>query len=359
VTTARKPSAASTFRPRLEALEDRLLMTVFGTDNRSSVTNTTSFPWSAVTRVEVTFPDGYRSQGSGAMVGAKHALTAAHMIYDSAHGGWATSVTVAPGQNGTSQPYGTAHATNKRTWTGWTRNGDWSYDMALLTLNKPIGNSTGWFGLKSNGIAAGTGLNHAGYPGDKGGKTMYFAYDTVDYTSGGRAFYNGALDIYNGQSGGPLWVKSSGTGSRYLVGVHSAQNASYNSGVILDTAKYNSIVSAINQDGGFYASSWTATSATSAPSAAAVPRFDVTASLPRGGDGAALSWGSQVVASAAVPLPSTPKPTAAAPPDTRTQAPDQFFARAGTTPRGPATAKAQAAAVDAVFAGAGASGWLN
>lgn len=250
-------------RPQLESLEDRLLLTVFWPDDRTRVSNTTSFPWSAVTRVQSTFRDGYKSQGSGALVGSKHVLTAGHMIYQSNHGGWATSVVVAPGQNGTTKPFGTAYGTQLRTWTGWTQYKNTSSDMGLVTLNKTIGHSTGWFGLKPNGIAAGTGVNTAGYPGDKGGTSMYRAYGPVSYVSGGVAHYKGTLDSYPGQSGSPLWVYNSSTGSRHIVGVHAAQssNGTYNLGAVLTTAKYNTIVSWVNKDGGFRASSAQSSSA--------------------------------------------------------------------------------------------------
>lgn len=267
------PEKRHEIRPQVEALEDRVLLTVFWPDDRTLVTNTTRYPWSAVARIVTTFRDGYKIGGSGAMVGSKHLLTAAHMVYNHAHGGWATSVAVSPGQNGYSKPFGTVYSTRLRSWTGWTLYGDTSSDMALVTLNKTIGYSTGWFGLKSNAISAGTGVNTAGYPGDKGGIYMYRAYGPVSYVSDGMAFYKGTLDAYFGQSGSPLWVYNSSTASRYIVGVHAAQeqDSSYNVGAVLTYAKYNTIVNWVNQDGGFRANATATTLASSYATASSGP----------------------------------------------------------------------------------------
>lgn len=79
--------------------------TIFGGDNRIQVTNTNSYPWSAVGRIEVTFPhesapgrNDVNRYGSGAMIDSFHFLTAGHLLYDHDRGGWATSVKVSMGQ---------------------------------------------------------------------------------------------------------------------------------------------------------------------------------------------------------------------------------------------------------------------
>lgn len=236
-------------------------MSVFGADNRTRVTNTSSFPWSAVVRVQVTFPDGSNLFGTGAMVSSEHVLTAGHVVYSKSHGGWATSVMVTPGQNGTSKPFGNVSYSRLRSWAGWTKYSYRAYDLALITLSSSIGNSTGWFGLRANGIKAGTSLNTAGYPGDKGtgttaGKLMYRAFGPVSFVSGDVANYNGSMDTHGGQSGSPLWVYNSTSGARHVVGVHSGYNSAntYNQGAVLTTAKFNTIVGWINTDGGFSSS---------------------------------------------------------------------------------------------------------
>src|SRR5262249_39859562 len=92
--------------PRVEPLEERLLLSIIGRDDRVRVTNTRAFPWSAVCQLQSTFPDGYRGLGSGAVIGSRYVLTAGHVVYDSSHGGWASKVQVAAGRNGSSLPFG-------------------------------------------------------------------------------------------------------------------------------------------------------------------------------------------------------------------------------------------------------------
>src|SRR5262252_3242196 len=55
----------------------------------NEVPDTNSSPYLAVTLLMVTFPDGYRINGSGAVVGQNDVLTATHMIYSPDHGGFA------------------------------------------------------------------------------------------------------------------------------------------------------------------------------------------------------------------------------------------------------------------------------
>ena len=52
--------------PKLEALEERTVPTVFGQYTRTLVTNTTAYPWRAVERIEVTYRDGAQFVGTAA-----------------------------------------------------------------------------------------------------------------------------------------------------------------------------------------------------------------------------------------------------------------------------------------------------
>ncbi len=92
----------------------------------------TTFPYSAICYIQVTFADGYNARGSGVVVGNNDVLTAQHVVYDASHGGYATSITVTPGAD--SSPYTAplaasaigatsrpAPATGTRTATAWCR----------------------------------------------------------------------------------------------------------------------------------------------------------------------------------------------------------------------------------------------
>src|SRR5205807_6908021 len=137
----------------LEVLEDRLALSV------DLVANTAAFPFSAVVRVESTFTDSHGNQhdfqGSGALIDPDHVLTAGHLVYRGGDG-WATQVLVSPGQRtATNLPFGSAYGTVERTYTSFLTEEDQNAydgtdDLALITLDRPVGNRTGYLDYAAN-----------------------------------------------------------------------------------------------------------------------------------------------------------------------------------------------------------------
>jgi V8-like Glu-specific endopeptidase len=202
---------------------------VFGGDDREPVMDTELYPWSTVAKVVSTFPDGLVSEGSAVMVGPYQALTAAHVIYDDLHGGWASDVEVLPGYDLGFAPFGSYVAQEILSFTGFIDDGDYAYDFALLELDADAGEQTGWLGLAvraDNELLDGLS-NTAGYPGDlENGEGMWYAADfaaDVDATS---IYMNGTLDAANGQSGSGVWLREGD--ERYVVGILSTETRSHN-----------------------------------------------------------------------------------------------------------------------------------
>eukprot|EP00899_Mesostigma_viride_P014126 jgi/Mesvir1/22714/Mv14125-RA.1 len=146
----------------------------------SRVPDPLSFPWRAVTALLVKFVDVAGVDAyflcSGTLLGPHHVLTAGHCVYnhDIAKGGgdssqgWTREVIVVPGQttgtNGKiSLPFGGAQAVRVRSFRGWL-DGDFAYDMAVITLDRDIGLTVGWMGL-SVPVTKSKVLSLAGYPG--------------------------------------------------------------------------------------------------------------------------------------------------------------------------------------------------
>jgi glutamyl endopeptidase len=215
---------------------------VIGPDGRILISNTTIYPWRAQTKLYITFANGITVGCSGTLIQAKYLLTAGHCVHNKSYGGWYTKIEVVPGLNGTYKPYGSAFATYARTYTGWINNQNSNYDMALVTLDKNIGNTTGWFGYNYYSTINGVTGNIAGYPGDKGGLNLYYHSGPISSSTSQRVSYS--IDTNKGQSGSAVYRIIDG--KRYVFAVHTngtTASVATNSGTRLDSAKVGNITS--------------------------------------------------------------------------------------------------------------------
>jgi hypothetical protein len=152
---------------------------VFGDDDRVLQSPTTSFPFRAVIKLLIKFPNtpsGKARGCTGSFIGDKHVLTAGHCVFQSGQGGWATSIRAIPGLNGVippfnplDEPFGEAFMVARRSVTCWTQDGDTpDCDYGLITLNKTF--NVGSFGLLylTDGDLENTWAQLIGYPGKLG-----------------------------------------------------------------------------------------------------------------------------------------------------------------------------------------------
>jgi V8-like Glu-specific endopeptidase len=229
------PRLAKQQRAKLQA------RTVIGKDNRKVVKDTTVQPMRAITKLFMTFPNGQSYTCSGAMIAAKYVLTAGHCIYSKNDGGWATRVEAIPGLNDTYKPYGSAFATNLRSYSGWTSNQNSNADMGLITLDREIGNTTGWFNVSALPSVNGLKATVTGYPADRdNGLKMYTHSGKIRRSTATRMTY--PMDTAGGQSGSPIYQPST-TAFPSVFGVHTSGtvNGKTNSGVRIDSAKFQDL----------------------------------------------------------------------------------------------------------------------
>ncbi|MFB3890015.1 MAG: CARDB domain-containing protein [Candidatus Bathyarchaeia archaeon] len=238
--------------------------TVFPPDDRSlvSYSTTVSYPWRTICKLYITAADGTGWIGSGSIVGpgqgghGYHLLTAGHCVYMHDHGGWISSMQVIPGYDGAQDqafeqtPYYSAWVTYMRTYTGWTDYADHRHDWAVCTLDRCVGDYTGWMGRitadPSNSIYTGI-LNTAGYPGDKdSGERMYFDSDYGRTANEYNHWYY--MDTFGGQSGSPVWYYDGS--SRYTATVHaySDDGSGSNHGTRLNQDKFDRISTWLSSD---------------------------------------------------------------------------------------------------------------
>lgn len=198
---------------------------VIGTDGRVRVTATTSYPSRAIAYLFVRFPNS-AGTCTGWFVGPRTVMTAGHCVYDTETNQWASSITVYPGRNGATAPYGSTTAHRLFSVTGWTTSHDHRYDYGAIQTNLAKGSTVGWFGYywqTSNTFGVGT---VRGYPGDKTAGTMWTMNGTIYATSLSprKLFYY--IDTAGGQSGSPIYRYFDPAGTSlgpgyYGLGIHA------------------------------------------------------------------------------------------------------------------------------------------
>ncbi|MEJ7583808.1 MAG: serine protease [Acidimicrobiales bacterium] len=219
---------------------------VIGTDDRTQVTATTSFPNSAIVRI--TFSAG---SCTGWMIGQNTVATAGHCVAQGGVGFYDVSTyTIAPGQNGSSQPFGTCGATRLFSVSGWLDSNNEEYDYGAIKLKCNIGNNTGWFGFFwQSASLTGSEATVTGYPGDKPFGTSWTHTLSIAVTEDRQLFYQ--IDTAGGQSGSPVWkpnqpnLCSGGCAMAiHAYGLHgAAPHGTNNHGSRITEARFNNLIS--------------------------------------------------------------------------------------------------------------------
>jgi V8-like Glu-specific endopeptidase len=229
----RPHKAVRRVHPRLEVLEDRFM------PSAQPVGSTLAFPQSAVVRVTAYWdtnrngiPDqgDYIKQGTGAMIGRHHALTAAHVIYHVVNPRTGTTrgadwVRIDPGAVGSNyRPFGSAWATQMQIWKLPDYPHDPTADIGVIRVQQPLGNQTGWFGFGSASLTSyRTNIQMIHYPGHDSSGRQWYSWGPVGWVSSTYFQYPSNRRTAPGSSGGPVfvtWMNSQGRTEWTIVGVH-------------------------------------------------------------------------------------------------------------------------------------------
>lgn len=197
------------------------------------------YPYSTSVFIRATFANGQVYTASGAVVGRNDILTATHVVFDPDLGGYATKLEFYIGADYNFQ----THRFDSAPLISLT-NAQWQvlaypaqafqdsdnstmtlpesqYDVALIGLNVPVGDTVGYLSLAS-GYNQSQWATTLGYPGGATGLLQGSAYVSHDARySTYSAFSRDGSDILGpGSSGGPLYVTDS-TGV-HVIGVKSS-----------------------------------------------------------------------------------------------------------------------------------------
>ncbi len=194
--------------------------TVFDNDTRTLVNNVDAAPYSRIGLIVSNFGGNHTVFGTGFLISSRHMLTAAHLLSNYNYGE-ATSVTVYFSLNGV--PSETDPIIEAVSWECCASfdpnklssfNGP-AYDWAHIELQSSP--NRGYFTLSSV-VYSHTDVTLCGYPFDKctestdsnaiSGYNYYMYKDTgTPHSISGNVLYH-KLDMYSGQSGGPIYNNS-------------------------------------------------------------------------------------------------------------------------------------------------------
>ncbi len=218
------------------------LESIIGIDERVRLTQTGQIPWRRICALRIQFPSGATYRGTGFLIGPRAVATAGHCVYLHNQGGWARSIEVIPGCNGTQRPLGQATATMFRSVGGWvtSKKPESDYGCVILPPGAFGGRSIGSFGFAAftpAELLAQTAVL-AGYPGDKPFAELWGMSRVIKAVSSGTLMYD--IDTMGGQSGAPVYIKRNG--NRYVIGIHNYGSSTVNSATRITQPVYDNLL---------------------------------------------------------------------------------------------------------------------
>lgn len=215
---------------------------IIGDDDREIVDSTSTYPYSAIGYLNITFSDGCTAKGTGFMVSSNCMLTAGHCLMCDEHNSDVNSMTIYFGYTTTPSYLKKVKATTDNAvfytdpdYTGSEKD----YDYGYVVFDSDVGKTTGWFGLaaRSNSVLTDMDIITAGYR--RG--ILYECSGVIHSVTTYRVKYD--TDTEAGQSGSPVYYYNSTYGYQ-AVAIHThgtSTSEEYNSGWRITSAFINTL----------------------------------------------------------------------------------------------------------------------
>ncbi|MFG0251862.1 MAG: CARDB domain-containing protein, partial [Phycisphaerales bacterium JB038] len=214
-----------------------------GFNDMYTISGTDAHPWRMNVKLVMHFVDQNGVDrwfvGSGSMADAETVLTAGHCVYARNPNGipiwdWADEIYVYAGWDGVGNqwsapsgvinPYGYARGTYYLTFTGWSQDGNFDWDMGLIRLTRGVGMMTGWFGWAYGGDCGpiqDLTYHNASFPAENcplnglhNGRDMYYWYGSFDSCPGNQL----QINTGGGNCFDTVWGGMSGSAAYYIDG---------------------------------------------------------------------------------------------------------------------------------------------
>nr|QOL01128.1 putative extracellular protein CSOL_052 [Pseudococcomyxa simplex] len=245
-----------------------------GPDTRTSVADTSSFPYSAIGQLMGQVTSNTALECTGSLIGTRHVLTAGHCVFDiHTTRKMVSSLDFSPGMNGPTRPNGVARWQNVRILQQFQAERTYSttainYDFALITLKADVSPALGYFGIQRGTGTSTFNIASAGYPADKPTGSMWSTTcQNVEYAYGqNQGVFKEVSQCQNqacsnilqhscaaseGQSGAGMWDSSSKKLHSILTGkLSTTEGNSYYVGTKMDAFVFDTINSWYQEDMG-------------------------------------------------------------------------------------------------------------